>query len=109
MILELTAEDLEAHYAKNPKEADALIRFGESKPDPGIGAQKLAAWTMLANQMLNLDEVSEQMTPLPRTKIVLLKGFVPQPALLRSENLPAEQARRSPKAARSSCASLENS
>ena len=57
MILELTAEDLEEHYAKNPKEADALIRFGESQPDPGIGAQKLAAWTMLANQMLNLDEV----------------------------------------------------
>ena len=38
-------------------EAAKLISFGESKPDAGIEASELAAWTMLANMLMNLDEV----------------------------------------------------
>ena len=57
IITETSLEELKAHYDKNPKEARELINFGESKPDPSLNTSQLAAWTMLANQMLNLDEV----------------------------------------------------
>jgi hypothetical protein len=33
------------------------VSVGESKADPKVSAEKLAAMTMVANQMLNLDEV----------------------------------------------------
>jgi hypothetical protein len=48
---------LRAHYKAKPDEAKKLIAFGESKADPKLDASELAAWTMLANQLLNLDEV----------------------------------------------------
>ena len=57
IIAETTLEGLKTHYDANPKEARALVTFGESKPDPSLNTAQLAAWTMLANQMLNLDEV----------------------------------------------------
>ncbi|MCX6369118.1 MAG: DUF1553 domain-containing protein [Armatimonadetes bacterium] len=57
IITETSLDELKAHYDKNPKEARELITFGESKPDPNFNTTQLAAWTMLANQMLNLDEV----------------------------------------------------
>ena len=31
--------------------------MGESKPDESLDATQLAAWTMLVNELLNLDEV----------------------------------------------------
>jgi hypothetical protein len=46
---------LTAHYAAHPDDAKALVAVGESKPrhrEPAV----LAGWTMLANQLLNLDE-----------------------------------------------------
>ncbi|MFM8274025.1 MAG: DUF1553 domain-containing protein, partial [Gemmata sp.] len=48
---------LREHYTAKPDEAKKLIAFGESKPDANIAASELAAWTMLANQLMNLDEV----------------------------------------------------
>jgi mono/diheme cytochrome c family protein len=48
---------LEAHYKQKPDEAKALVTFGESKADAGLNTGQLAAWTMLTNQMMNLDEV----------------------------------------------------
>ncbi|MBN9118637.1 MAG: DUF1553 domain-containing protein [Planctomycetes bacterium] len=48
---------LRAHYKAKPEEAKKLIAFGESKADPKLDAGELAAWTMLANQLMNLDEV----------------------------------------------------
>ena len=45
------------HYAADVEGAKKLIAFGESKPDPALAPAELAAWTMLANQLLNLDEV----------------------------------------------------
>ncbi|HLJ54954.1 MAG TPA: DUF1553 domain-containing protein, partial [Chthonomonadaceae bacterium] len=48
---------LTAFYNANVKDAAELIATGESKPDPKIDAGTLAAWTMLTNQMMNLDEV----------------------------------------------------
>jgi hypothetical protein len=33
------------------------VRVGESQPAPGVNVQELAAWPMLGNLVLNLDEV----------------------------------------------------
>jgi cytochrome c553 len=48
---------LVAEYAAKPAEAKKLIAFGESKADPKLKPEELAAWTMLCNELLNLDEV----------------------------------------------------
>jgi hypothetical protein len=48
---------LEAKYKVDAESAKQLITYGESKPDPSIPAEQLAAWTMLTNQLMNLDEV----------------------------------------------------
>jgi hypothetical protein len=44
-------------YQAHGEEARQLIAVGESKADPALAADALAAWTLLANEMLNLDEV----------------------------------------------------
>lgn len=49
--------ELKKEFAAKPDEAKKLVAFGESKPDAALPASELAAWTMLANQVLNLDEV----------------------------------------------------
>ena len=46
-----------ARFAKDAEAARQLIAFGESKPDPGLAPAELAAWTLVANLLLNLDEV----------------------------------------------------
>ena len=49
----------ERHLVSYQKAADAaakLIRQGESKPTPGLAVPELAAWTLVANLILNLDE-----------------------------------------------------
>ena len=48
---------LRAWYAGHEAEARQLIQTGESTPDPELSVGELAAWTMLCNQLLNLDEV----------------------------------------------------
>jgi hypothetical protein len=52
-----TLSDLLAHYKAHPQEAKKLIAVGESKADPALDAGTLAAWTVVANQLMNLDEV----------------------------------------------------
>ncbi|MBI1354023.1 MAG: DUF1553 domain-containing protein [Acidobacteria bacterium] len=44
------------HYDTNPEDARKLLAVGASPPSPGP-ASEVAAWTMVANQLLNLDEV----------------------------------------------------
>ena len=58
-LAELTSalHDLKAHYTTEPEAAKKLIASGETKPDPRLGATELAAWTMIGNVILNLDEV----------------------------------------------------
>ena len=46
-----------AHYQADPTGAKKLIAYGESKPDASLPPAELAAWTMLTNEMMNLDEV----------------------------------------------------
>ena len=44
-------------YSSNDKEAKKLLAVGESPPDEALHVTESAAWTMLTNQIMNLDEV----------------------------------------------------
>ncbi len=55
-VLEASHTTLLAHYTQVPADAAALLGFGESKADPALPPPQLAAWTMVATQLLNLDE-----------------------------------------------------
>lgn len=46
-----------AEFANHPKDAAGLIAIGDAPPDPALSSVDLASWTMLANLLLNLDEV----------------------------------------------------
>jgi hypothetical protein len=46
-----------AYYAAHPKDAAELLTVGESKRDAALDDPTLAAWTMLTNELMNLDEV----------------------------------------------------
>jgi hypothetical protein len=56
-IVEGNLRDLLEHYQAGPKEAEKLITVGESKPDATLDKPTLAAYTMVANELMNLDEV----------------------------------------------------
>jgi mono/diheme cytochrome c family protein len=56
-IVEGILNDLLDHYKAHPDEAKKLIAVGESKAAETMDEPTLAAWTMTANQLMNLDEV----------------------------------------------------
>jgi mono/diheme cytochrome c family protein len=56
-LVEASLKDLRAHYSKNAADAEALLKVGESPVDAKLPKPELAAWTMLTNQIFNLDEV----------------------------------------------------
>jgi hypothetical protein len=56
-ITEAVLNDLLTHYKTAPKDAEALLTVGESKADAKLDKPTLAAYTMVANQLMNLDEV----------------------------------------------------
>ena len=45
-----------AKFNAQPDAAEKAVKNGESPPKPGLPAPELAAWTMIANLLLNLDE-----------------------------------------------------
>jgi len=49
--------DYLAYYKSAPADAQKLIHTGASSPDPSLPAPRLAAMTMVANELMNLDEV----------------------------------------------------
>jgi mono/diheme cytochrome c family protein len=55
--LDAALQDFLAHYAKQPEAARALVNTGETRPNPKVDPSELAAWTMIGNVILNLDEV----------------------------------------------------
>ena len=55
-ILEASHTTLLAHYLQAPADTTALLTVGETKADPALPPPKLAAWTMVASQLMNLDE-----------------------------------------------------
>jgi hypothetical protein len=56
-VVRATLDDLLAFYKDHAEDANKLIAVGESKPDPALDPAELAGWTVIANQMMNLDEV----------------------------------------------------
>jgi hypothetical protein len=55
-VLENSLAQMKTHYMADPKAAEKLVEAGESKRDTSIPVPELAAWTMVASEMLNLDE-----------------------------------------------------
>lgn len=56
-VVQASLSDLLAYYQAHAEQASRLVAVGESKADPTIPPTLLAGWTMLANQLMNLDEV----------------------------------------------------
>lgn len=56
-VIEKSLAELTWHYADHVDDAKKLIAVGEKKADPSLEPATLAAWTMLVNQLMNLDEV----------------------------------------------------
>jgi hypothetical protein len=54
--LEASVHQMQDHYAKDPEAAHSLVEIGEKKRDASIPEPELAAWTVVASEMLNLDE-----------------------------------------------------
>ena len=46
-----------AEFTRNEKAARDFIGVGNTRPDPALSPAELAAWTLLANVILNLDEM----------------------------------------------------
>jgi hypothetical protein len=55
-VLENSLTQMQKHYQADPKAARELLDVGEKKSDASIPPPELAAWTMVASEMLNLDE-----------------------------------------------------
>jgi len=55
-VLEKSFNEMQKHYAADSKSARSLVEIGETKRDTSIPDTELAAWTMVASEMLNLDE-----------------------------------------------------
>jgi Protein of unknown function (DUF1553)/Protein of unknown function (DUF1549)/Planctomycete cytochrome C/Concanavalin A-like lectin/glucanases superfamily len=58
--LESSLQQMQQHYARDRNAAHSLVEFGENKRDSFIPEQELAAWTMVASEMLNLDEMANK-------------------------------------------------
>lgn len=56
-LLRQSIDELQTYYKDHPADAAALIAVGDSKADATLDSAQLAAWTMLTNELLNLDEV----------------------------------------------------
>ena len=56
-VVQRVLDRLVAKYRKRPAEARKLIAVGASRADASLNPSTLAAWTMLANTLMNLDEV----------------------------------------------------
>ena len=56
-IVQNSLKELLAYYQAHGDDAKKLIAEGESKADASLDPATLAAWTMLTNELMNLDEV----------------------------------------------------
>jgi len=56
-VVNASLSELQPFYTQAPDQAQQLIAIGHSKANPSLNASELAAWTMLINQLMNLDEV----------------------------------------------------
>jgi Protein of unknown function (DUF1553)/Protein of unknown function (DUF1549)/Concanavalin A-like lectin/glucanases superfamily/Planctomycete cytochrome C len=56
-VVQTSLDDLLAYFKAHDGDAKKLLAVGEAKVDLSLDVSTLAAWTMLANALLNLDEV----------------------------------------------------
>jgi len=56
-VVKASLSDLILYYRLHEEDAKQLLSVGETKPDAKLDAATLAAWTMLTNEVMNLDEV----------------------------------------------------
>ena len=56
-VVQSSLDALLKHYQANPEGAKSLLMVGQSPVDPKLNSSTLAAWTMLTNELMNLDEV----------------------------------------------------
>jgi hypothetical protein len=56
IIVKQGLEKLQRHYQANPADAEALLTVGASQRDKELEIVEHATWTMVAHQLLNLDE-----------------------------------------------------
>lgn len=56
-IAHASLADLQAFYTASPEEAEHLLQVGEAPRANELPAPAVAAWTMLINELMNLDEV----------------------------------------------------
>jgi hypothetical protein len=56
-IMRSAFEDYRKHYESRPADARKLLEVGEKNGDPSLDPAEFAAWTMVANGLLNMDEV----------------------------------------------------
>ena len=56
-VVDRSLATLVDYYKNHADDAKQVIAVGASKPNESLDPQTLAAWTMLANEMMNLDEV----------------------------------------------------
>ena len=56
-VIQTSLDGLLAYYRGHPDDAKKLLTYGALKADSSLDAATLAAWTMVANELLNLDEV----------------------------------------------------
>jgi hypothetical protein len=50
-------EKLQSYYRTHPDDATKVLAVGDSKPNSPLPPAELAAWTMVCNELMNLDEV----------------------------------------------------
>ncbi len=55
-VAEQSLADFLRHYEEDSEDARKLLATGEAPVDEDLPAPELAAWTMMANQLMNLDE-----------------------------------------------------
>jgi hypothetical protein len=55
-VIEQSLDQLAEFYAANAAEAEQLLKVGETKADAKVPQAELAAWTMVVNELMNLDE-----------------------------------------------------
>lgn len=56
-ILQSDLHEFQVYYEAHPDQGQLLVEVGDSPVDPSLPVPRLAAWTMLGNEILNLDEV----------------------------------------------------
>ena len=55
-VAEKSLADFLRHYEEDSEDASKLLAIGEAPMDEDLAGPELAAWTMMANQLMNLDE-----------------------------------------------------